>query len=56
LKGARGQDSVDRTALAKIITAISELALKHPEIKEIDLNPVMATPDGAKVVDARILV
>ncbi|MDD2758217.1 MAG: acetate--CoA ligase family protein [Patescibacteria group bacterium] len=56
LKGARGEDSVDRTALAKIIVAISRLAQAHPEIKEIDLNPVMATPDGAKIVDARILV
>lgn len=56
LAGARGEKPVDKKALVKIILAIAELAEKHPEIKEIDLNPVMATPAGAILVDARILV
>lgn len=55
LAGARGEKPVDKKALVKIILAIAELAKKHPEIKEIDLNPVMATPTGAILVDARIL-
>jgi acetate---CoA ligase (ADP-forming) subunit beta len=30
--------------------------MEHPEIKELDLNPVMAYPKGAKTVDARIIL
>lgn len=56
LRGARGQKPVDLRALAKIIVALGRLGLVHPEIKEIDLNPVMASEKGAEIVDCRILV
>ncbi|PIT88065.1 MAG: hypothetical protein COU29_03565 [Candidatus Magasanikbacteria bacterium CG10_big_fil_rev_8_21_14_0_10_36_32] len=55
LAGSRGEKSVDRKALVKIILAIAKLAENHPEIREIDLNPVMATSTGATLVDVRIL-
>jgi acetyltransferase len=56
LQGLRGKPPVDFDSLADILVAISHLATDHPEIKEIDLNPVMATESGATVVDARIMV
>ena len=56
LQGLRGEQPVNKDALIKIIVAISNLSLAHPEIKEIDLNPVMANVAGATVIDARILI
>jgi len=56
LKGARGEKSVNFKALQKIILSLSRLSLKHREIKEIDLNPVMVDEKEARVVDARIIV
>ncbi len=56
LEGSRGEKSVNLDSLADLLVKISSLSLAHPEIKEIDLNPVMATPDSAEVVDARFMV
>jgi acetyl coenzyme A synthetase (ADP forming)-like protein len=56
LKGVRGAEPVDRDALASIIEAVSQLVTDFPEISEVDLNPVFATPSGATAVDVRILV
>src|SRR3954466_5016967 len=47
LKGVRGSDPVNRGALAKMIQNVSQLIADHPEIAEMDLNPVFATKDGA---------
>lgn len=46
----------DIGALAEIAVRIGALADAHPEIAELDLNPVMVGPDGAPVVDARVRV
>jgi acetyl coenzyme A synthetase (ADP forming)-like protein len=56
LKGVRGSEPVDRDALASIIEGVSQLVTDFPEISEVDLNPVFATPKGATAVDVRILV
>jgi acetyl coenzyme A synthetase (ADP forming)-like protein len=56
LKGVRGAEPVDRDALASIVEAVSQLVTDFPEISEVDLNPVFATPKGATAVDVRILV
>jgi acetyl coenzyme A synthetase (ADP forming)-like protein len=56
LKGVRGGEAVDRDALASIIERVSQLVTDFPEISEVDLNPVFATPSGATAVDVRILV
>jgi succinyl-CoA synthetase beta subunit len=51
----RGEAAADREALAAILIALGEIGLRHPEIREIDLNPVKIRPDGAPVaVDALI--
>ena len=56
LEGMRGQPSVNFDLLANIIVNLSRLAVEHPEIKEIDLNPVMATDTSAIIVDARVMI
>lgn len=56
LTGLRGEKSIDIEKLADIIVQISKLVVDHPEIKEIDLNPVITRPDGADIVDARLMV
>lgn len=56
LAGARGTEPVDLDALAGIIEAVSRLVTEHPEITELDLNPVMALPHSAIAVDARIVL
>jgi acyl-CoA synthetase (NDP forming) len=55
LEGVRGQDPADLTALEKLILQVSEFVEKHPEIEELDLNPVFAYKDGVIAVDARIV-
>src|ERR1700685_4616303 len=56
LKGVRGGAAVDRDALASIVERVSQLVTDFPEISEVALNPVFATPSGATAVDVRILV
>jgi acetyl coenzyme A synthetase (ADP forming)-like protein len=56
LQGVRGGPPVDREALADMIERVSQLVTDFPEITEVDLNPVLATPDGATAVDARFVV
>jgi len=56
LQGVRGQPSADLAALKSTIVKVSEFVEAHPEVRELDLNPVFAYPDGALAVDARIVV
>ncbi|MEZ4523982.1 MAG: acetate--CoA ligase family protein [Thermomicrobiales bacterium] len=56
LDGVRGRPGVDRSALVGIIEAVGRLVDDHPEISEVDLNPVVASPDGAIAVDVRLLL
>ncbi|MFJ9848050.1 acetate--CoA ligase family protein [Streptomyces sp. NPDC101150] len=56
LRGARGAPPVDRAALADLIVRASQLAAEHPEIAEVDLNPVFASPEGVRAADVRILL
>ena len=56
LKGFRNTPPADINALIAILCSTSRLVMEHPEIKELDLNPVMAYQSGAKTVDARIIL
>jgi acyl-CoA synthetase (NDP forming) len=56
LEGVRGQKPADLAALESLILRVSEFIEAHPEVEELDLNPVLAYPDGAMAVDARIVV
>ncbi len=54
LDGVRGEKPVDKAALVDLIQRLSKLVTDFPQIKELDLNPVMAFEKGAVAVDARI--
>jgi acyl-CoA synthetase (NDP forming) len=56
LFGHRGAPAVDTTALADLLLRVSRLADDLPEVAELDLNPVIARPDGAHAVDTRIRI
>ncbi|NGN63595.1 CoA-binding protein [Streptomyces sp. A7024] len=56
LRGVRGGEAVDRWAVAEQIRRVSELVTDFPEIAEVDLNPVIATPEGALAADLRIIL
>ena len=56
LEGYRGQEPADVEALEKLLLGLSQFVEQHPEIEELDLNPVFAYPKGALAVDARIVV
>jgi acyl-CoA synthetase (NDP forming)/GNAT superfamily N-acetyltransferase len=56
LDGYRGARPADVTALEDVLTRLGALAAAHPEIVELDCNPVMVLDRGAVVVDARVRV
>jgi acetate---CoA ligase (ADP-forming) len=55
LRGARGRPPVDLDAAASAAAALSRVAAAHPEIAEIEVNPLLALPRGAVGLDARIV-
>ncbi|MCH7656937.1 MAG: acetate--CoA ligase family protein [Bacteroidetes bacterium] len=56
IKGARKQRGVDENQFVELITRVAVLVNIAPEISEMDLNPVLGTPESIVVVDARICV
>ena len=56
LSGVRGRPGVDIDAITSLLGKISGFAAVHPEVSEMDLNPVVAYEDGLEVLDARIVV
>jgi acetate---CoA ligase (ADP-forming) len=53
LTGARGRPPVALDALAETIARFSALAASAPEITELEINPLVATPDGVTAIDVR---
>jgi acetyl coenzyme A synthetase (ADP forming)-like protein len=56
LTGYRGQPAVDVDSLVHVLHRVSRLVEEMPEVVELDCNPVIATPDGVLVVDARLRI
>jgi acyl-CoA synthetase (NDP forming) len=56
LEGYRGQEPADLNALENLLLRVSDFVEKHPEVSELDLNPIFAYKDGALAVDARIVL
>ena len=56
LEGYRGNPVVDKQELVSLVLKISKLIEEFPDIYEMDLNPVVATADGLKAIDARIIL
>ncbi|QLH83516.1 acetate--CoA ligase family protein [Halosimplex pelagicum] len=56
LRGARGRDPVDEGSVVETIQRLSQLVTDFPAIVELDINPLVATPDGAQAVDVRLTI
>lgn len=56
LQGFRGRPALDVGKLVESLVRLSYLAADFPEVKELDINPLLATPEGVVVLDARVVV
>lgn len=57
LDAFRGQAPADIDAICRILTAVGRVGIEVPEVAEIDINPLIITPDGAVVaVDALVVL
>jgi acyl-CoA synthetase (NDP forming) len=56
LQGIRGQAGVDLQALTTALVNLSRLAVDYPEIRELDLNPMVTEPQGCWCVDCRMVL
>ena len=56
IKGTRGQKGLNEQKYAEIIVRLSTLLRFATEIKELDINPLLADEDSVTAVDARILI
>jgi acetyltransferase len=56
LEGARGKVAVDMEAIIQTLQAVAWLLIEFPEIRELDLNPVIVGTEGAIVADGRAVL
>jgi acyl-CoA synthetase (NDP forming) len=56
LTGIRGRQPADINSIVDIILKVSKLVTEHTEIEQLDLNPVFVYHEGARIVDARIIL
>jgi acetyltransferase len=56
LRGVRGRKAIDREVLAALLVRFSELVAEQPRIAEIDINPLLASPERVIALDARVVL
>jgi len=56
LRGARGREPVDESGIVETIQRLSQLVTDFPAIVELDVNPLVARPDGVSAVDVRLTI
>jgi acetyltransferase len=56
LKGTRGKKPVDLEKLEELLVRFSELVVENPRISDIEINPLLAGPDGIIALDARVIL
>ena len=56
LEGFRGAPAADVAALEDVLLRVSAMVEAHPEVAEMDCNPVVVSPRGATIVDARVRI
>jgi len=56
LEGYRGREPVDIAILEDMLLKLSDFAKDNPDVKEVDINPVIAYADNAVAVDARVIL
>ncbi len=54
LAGVRGKAGVDVTALSNALLSVSDAVWRHPELMELDINPLLVLPRGVIALDARV--
>jgi acyl-CoA synthetase (NDP forming) len=54
--GVRGRPPVDLVAAAEAVARLAAFAAQHPEISEVEINPLIVTPAGAVALDARAVL
>ncbi|WP_350359667.1 acetate--CoA ligase family protein [Vreelandella sp. SM1641] len=55
LTGLRGSEPVDITAIAEVVSRVGEVMQSCPEVEEVDINPLVAYPDGVVALDALVV-
>ncbi len=56
LQGVRGQKPVDQDALEKLVVRFSQLVAEQPLVKELDINPLLASSERLIALDARVVL
>src|SRR5512133_2216804 len=56
LEGVRGRKAVYLAGLEEFLVRFSHLVVEHPRIREIDINPLIASPDGLLALDGRVVL
>jgi acetyltransferase len=56
LRGVRGRPPVDLARLEHLLVRVSHLVVEQPWIKELDINPLLASPEGLVALDARVVL
>ena len=56
LQGVRGRKAIDMAKLEQLLVNFSQLVVEQPQIREIDINPLLVSPDGIIALDARVLM
>src|SRR3954466_2248056 len=56
LKGVRGRRPVDLVKLEELLVRFSELVIENPRIADIEINPLLASPDSLVALDARVIL
>jgi acetyltransferase len=56
LRGVRGRRPIDTDVLAALLVRFSELVAEQPRIAEIDINPLLASPERILALDARVVL
>jgi acyl-CoA synthetase (NDP forming) len=56
LKGVRGQSPKDIDSIVDAMLKVSHMVEEHPQIRELDLNPIIVYEKGLSVIDARIVL
>ena len=56
LQGYRGQPPAAIDAIAAVLVRLGDLIVEHPQIAELDINPLLADAQGVLALDARIAV
>ena len=56
LQGIRGRPPIDLNALEQLLVRFSQMVVERPRIKEVDINPLLASPEGLIALDARVIL